>query len=155
MAGQSAQTEARINQIAKELANGKERGELLIKLGKKWGMSKSSFDRFIKSAKPIAKRLSELRDKVVNDTITAETKEAAKNGLKSILEVDAKLQEIIFNEFILVRDANDRIIKVENTTADKLKAMDLYFKRNGHYAPEKQEGEMKLIWEENKNYKKK
>lgn len=154
MGNQSLQIAARIKVIAEQIASGKTDG-LVEKFGKKWNLKKTSINNYIRLAKPEAKRLSELKDKVVNDTITAEIKEAAKNGLKSLLEVDAKLQEIIFNEFILVQDENGRIIKVENTTADKLKAMDLYFKRNGHYAPEKQEGEMKLIWEENKNYKNK
>ena len=93
---QSPQIAARINQIAKELANGKERGELLVKFGKKWSMSKSSFDRLLKNAKPIAKRLSDLKAKVVNDTITAETKEATRNGLKSKFDRVMILQEEVY-----------------------------------------------------------
>ena len=124
---QSPQIKARINAIAKDLAEGKERGELLIKFGKKWSMSKSSFDRLLKLAKPIAKRLSDLKDKVVNDTITEETKEAVKSGLKSKFErvmilqnqcekIEQELEANVSTDYVLVSDKLQKVVKEISVT---------------------------------------
>lgn len=83
---QSPQIESRINTIAKELANGKERGELLSKYAKKWGRSEKSIDRYITKAKIIANKMTEKAKKVTEDVYVEETKEAVKQGLKSKYE---------------------------------------------------------------------
>lgn len=74
------------------------------------------------------------QNKILEDT---KTSEVVKDSLKNILsqsEVDAKLCEIITNAFTLVRDGTSgKVVKVENTTGDRLKAIDIYYKRFGHY----------------------
>lgn len=96
---QSPQIQARINTIAKELANGKERGELLSKYAKKWGRSEKSIDRYIVKAKTIAQTLTEKARKATEDVYIEETKEAAKNGLKSKTERVLEYQDEIIKMY--------------------------------------------------------
>ncbi len=134
----SPQIQSRINTIAKELASGKERAEILRKYAKKWQVAERTIDRYLPKAKQIATSIAKRADKVAEDTMDAVVKEAVKNGLKSVIEIDLKVQEIIFKPYQLIRDGN-RIIKVENSTADQLRAADLYYRRHGHYAPERKD----------------
>lgn len=117
----SPQIQLRINTIAKEMANGKDRDAIMAIYVKKWQTSKRTIDRLIEKAKPIAKSLSSKADKAAEDTMIAEIKEAVKSGLKSVIEIDMKVQEIIFAK--------------KNSTADQLRAVDLFYKRHGHFAP--------------------
>lgn len=129
---QSPQIQSRINAIAKELANGKDRDTIVSIYGKRWQTSARTVDRYIKKAKPIAKQLSLKADRAMEQTMVEEVTEAAKKGLKAVIEIDTKLQEIIFKPYQLIRDGN-KVVKVENTTADQIRAIDIYYKRHGHY----------------------
>jgi hypothetical protein len=82
----SVQITARISTIAKELANGKKRADIMPKYAKKWGISETSVDRYITNAKKEAQERRNLAEKTANDTLVAETKEAVKQGLKSKLD---------------------------------------------------------------------
>lgn len=104
---QSPQILARINTIAKELANGKERGYILGKYAKKWGLSRTSLDRYITSAKVIAKGMADLKDKTIKEAIVSETTEAVKRGLKS------KFDRVMFYQ--------DEIEKMEDQLNGKIK----------------------------------
>lgn len=64
----------------------------------------------------------------------------AEAEILSQVEVDAALCQVITSKFSLVRDGQTkRVVKVENTTSDRLKAIDMYYKRFGGYAPTKAE----------------
>lgn len=79
----SPQIQSRISTIAKDLANGKKRAELMPKYAKKWGISRTSVDRYITDAKKEAQERRNLAAKTANDTLIAETKDAVKQGLKT------------------------------------------------------------------------
>ena len=91
---QSPQIESRINEVAGELANGKDRDEILRKFAKKWQISPRSIDRYLKPAKVIAKNMAKLKDNVINGTIIDETEKAVRAGLKSDLELEMILCQI-------------------------------------------------------------
>ena len=131
--------QARIDLIAKELANGLTREAILTKSCKKFQLSERQIDNYIKDATTKAETALKRKNEAVERATIEVITEATRNGLKSVLEVDARLQEIIFNSHKLIKNADGKIAKVENTTADILKAMDIYYKRNGHYAPQKLE----------------
>lgn len=133
--------EARISAVAIELANGKTRADILAKYGESWQISPRSLDRVIAQAKKKAATIIETAEKKIQEETIEVIKEAAVNGLRSALEVDLEIQNIIFNKHILVRtpdktDTNGRVIekgrvvKVDNTTADRLKAAQLYYRRH-------------------------
>jgi molecular chaperone DnaK (HSP70) len=82
----STQQQTRISTIAKELANGKERADILAKYGKKWQISSRSVDRLIEKAREQAQTLRNLAEKTANDTLVAETIDAVKSGLKTKAE---------------------------------------------------------------------
>lgn len=134
----TTQIKSRVNAIAKELSNGADREGILKKYCKKFNIGARQIDNYIKKAKPIAEIQIQEDKETQKDAREEGTKEAIKSGLKTFLDVDAKLQEIIFSTYRLVRDPKDdlkRVIKVENTTSDQLKAIEIYYKRHGHYAP--------------------
>ena len=124
---QSPQIQSRINQLAKELANGKERGELLVKFGKKWSISKSAFDRHLKKAKVIAKELSEKANKAASDTLVSETVEAVRQGLKSKFErvmilqnqcekIEQELEANVSTDYVLVSGKLQKVVKEISVT---------------------------------------
>ena len=93
----SAQQQTRISTIAKELANGKERAEILRKYAKKWQIAERSIDRYIEKAKEQAQTLRNLAEKTATDTLVAETIEAVKSGIKTRKERILLLQEEVYN----------------------------------------------------------
>lgn len=138
---QFLQTEARIKAIANDLANGSTRAEILGKYGKLWETSRTSIDRYIGKAKILAETIRAKAEKIIEEQTVAVIADAAIQGLRSAIEVDLRVQEIIFNNHKLVRipDQLDesgkvitkgRVVKVDNTTADVLKAAQLYYRRH-------------------------
>jgi hypothetical protein len=79
----SPQIQSRISAIAKDLANGKKRAEIMPKYAKKWGISRTSVDRYITDAKKEAQARQNLAVKTDTDTFIEERKEAVKQGLKT------------------------------------------------------------------------
>lgn len=93
-----------------------------------------------------------LQNEIVYDVLTATRK---KELLRLISE--GKMMHKILKPFF-----NENTNKWESTVVaisepslmDRLKAIELHNKMTGDFAPEKLESEMKLVWEENKTYKK-
>jgi hypothetical protein len=136
----SPQIQARINEIAKELANGGDTSIILQKFTKKYKLGKDAINKYIRQAKPIAQELRAIAEKAAAETIIEETKAATKIGLRSVMEYDNKLEKIIFRNHKLIRDPKTKnVLRVDNTVRDQLMALNIYYKRHGHYSPEKQE----------------
>lgn len=168
---QSPQIQARINAIAKDIAAGKTE-KLVEKFGKKWNLKKTAINNYIKEAKPIAKKLSDLANKAATDTFIEETKEAVKNGIRTkneriiILqrEVDKIILELEANvtvDYVFIRGKytrKEKEISVTDRAYLRKTLKDLQSeisKIEGDYAPEQSKGEMILTWQENKTYQKK
>lgn len=112
----------------------------MSKYGNKWEISRTSIDRLIEKAKPIATDISKRADKTIADTRDAQLKDAAKNGLKSVIEIDLKLQKIIFDSFSRI-NKDGKFFNIENSASDQIRAIDIYYKRHGYYETDnKQKG---------------
>jgi len=79
----SPQINARIQAIAKDLASGKDRAYILGKYGKKWGISRTSIDRYIEKAKVEAKNLTEIAQNATAQAVADTSKESIINGVKT------------------------------------------------------------------------
>ena len=54
--------------------------------------------------------------------------------LLTVAEVDAKLSAIINGKVNIIRHPETQeVLRVDNTTAEKLRAIDIYYRRHGHY----------------------
>jgi predicted lipid-binding transport protein (Tim44 family) len=106
----STQIQSRISAIAKDLANGKERAELLRKYAKKWQIAERTIDRYITDAKNEAQTLRNLAKETANDTLVEEVKEAVRNGLKTKTERLMILQDE-------VSDCKEELISGKNNGA--------------------------------------
>lgn len=166
---QSPQIQSRINSIANDLANGKERGELLVKFGKKWSMSKSAFDRLLRLAKPIAESISNKANKAAEDTYIAEAGNQALNGIRSkqqrilllqneVIECMKELYDPSVDNFADFGGGRKNV-KKQLTVLEKVKLRQIInqlqaeiSKIQGDYAIVPIEGSMTLIWKEEKNY---
>lgn len=137
----SPQIQARINEIAKELARGADTSVILPKFTKKYNLGRDAINKYIKMAKPLAQELRDLAEKAAKDTIVTETVDETKKGLRSVMEYDTKLEKIIFRNHKIIRDPKNKgnVLKVDNVVRDQLMAINIYYKRHGYYAPEKQE----------------
>lgn len=137
----SPQIQARVTEIAKELARGVDTSVILPKFTKKYNLGRDAINKYIKMAKPIAQELRDLAEKAAEDTIVTETVEATRKGLRSVMEYDTKLEKIIFRNHKIIRDPKnkDNVLKVDNVVRDQLMAINIYYKRHGYYAPEKTE----------------
>lgn len=133
----SAQQQTRISTIAKELANGKERADILAKYGKKWQISPRSVDRLIENAREQAQTLRNLAEKTATDTLIEETKEAVKLGIKSKLERLLILQKEV--DACLIDLANDELEISEKVALRKtIKELQSEISKiEGDYAPQK------------------
>lgn len=114
--------------------------ELLIELKKLWTKGKRGKTNLyellrtkFKIEKSRALKMYDVMERVAtkeakqgqSEANVKSNKKAVQNGLKLVTEIDMRLQNVIFND--------------KNTTSDQLKAIDLYYKRNGHYAAEKKD----------------
>jgi ATP-dependent Lon protease len=98
----STQLQSRISAVAKDLASGKERAEILRKYAKKWRIAERTIDRYLTNAKQEAEKLRKLAETAATDTLVQETIEAVKTGLKTKQErllilqgqVDAILEDL-------------------------------------------------------------
>ena len=88
----------RVTDIAKDLANGKERAEILRKYAKKWQIAERSIDRYIERAKNEAEKLRNLANEVANNTLIEETKNAVKLGIKTknerLLNLEKQIKDL-------------------------------------------------------------
>jgi hypothetical protein len=127
------------------LKNGEQRGNILVKAGKKWGISKSAFDRFLKTAKEQHSIAAEAIKKEMVAIDTAAAIEARKRDImtadqrKEYLTIiincktDIKKFDRQFFQIVELPDGRKEFISM----ADKLKAISELNKMEGDYAPTK------------------
>lgn len=75
--------DARVQTIARELAKGQDRADIVAKYVKKWQISSRSIDRLINKAKPAATTIHRKSAKAKEEAIIQEETEAVRNGLKT------------------------------------------------------------------------
>ena len=135
--GKSPQIESRINEIAKDLASGKERAEILRKYAKKWQISPRSIDRYLNPAKTIAKSMANLKDSVIKDTIIDETERAIKAGLKSDLELELILSQIASGNVEILEWVKGEAVLRNVSPMEATAAIKTIFVKRGSNAPDK------------------
>lgn len=73
------------------LKNGEQRGNILVKAGKKWGMSKSAFDRYLKIAKD---QYSITQGLLKKELAAIDTSAAIEARKKAIMTADDRKEEL-------------------------------------------------------------
>jgi hypothetical protein len=149
---QKSVNQVKIDFIVACLKNGEQRGKVLVKVGKKWGTSKSAFDRLLKIAKQqhaaeqqaIKKHLDELEVQAAiearkKDILTAdERKELLTKIAKGEIEIptkDAKWDQAT-KKFVMLS-----FIELPSHTA-RISAIAELNKMEGSYAAEKHKHEI-------------
>jgi ATP-dependent Lon protease len=133
----STQLQSRISAVAKDLANGKERAEILRKYAKKWQIAERTIDRYITNAKNEAEKLRKLAEQTAADTLVQETIEAVKTGLKTKQERLLILQGQVD---AILTDLKDEKLKATEKAYLRKTLKDIQAeisKIEGDYAPEK------------------
>ena len=85
----SPNKQARINEIASDIAKGHQRESLMQKFKKKWGVSENTVDRYIADARKIAHEAPQLKKKAADDAMYQYSKDVALNDLMN--EHEAKM----------------------------------------------------------------
>lgn len=123
------------------IEKGEQRGNILVKAGKKWGTSKSAFDRMLKIAK---EQHTERQQAIKSKLAIVDEQSAIEARKKAIMTADERKE-------LLTKIANGEIrIKkpfviagkimeypAEPDHADRMKAMAELSKMSGDYAPSK------------------
>lgn len=130
-----------IDYIVSCIENGEQRGEILVKAGKKWGISKSAFDRLLKIAKERhAAKQRALKDKL--DAIdTAAAIEARKKAIMTSEERKELLTKIAKGELRIKKPfvIGGKIVEYMSApdATDRKNAIAELNKMDGSYAPAK------------------
>jgi hypothetical protein len=106
-------------------------------------LTKAMFYRLKKKAMLEVQKRTEFKQSLINEVITHEVTEAARNGLKSDLEIEQQLCKIAFGEIDVMETTStpDGIIEFNRkpTPNEMINAMKELWKKRGTYAPDKVE----------------
>ena len=127
-----------IELILSELEKGSTYSECLGVLGGKWGLPKTTFDRYWKEAN--IKYLS-LKEEIEKELMKERVEEEKKRLKSNILTKTQRMQ--LASDIALSKDAS---------YSDKLKALDYLSKIEGDYAPVQTESELSIVWNEERTY---
>lgn len=109
----------------------------------KLGLKKNTFYRLKPKAVEEVSKRAEIKRLALNSTITKETIEEAKNGLKTDLEIEMQLCRIAFGELDVIETTStpDGLIDFHRkpTPSEMIQAMKEIWKKRGTYAPDKLE----------------
>jgi len=130
-----------IDAIIKQLENGKERGNILATVGKKWQLSTRTFDRLLK----IAQQQHTIKQQAIKDAIAKDTTikelESRKQAIMTAIERKEKLTKIANGEQMAFQQllGNGKIAKglMVPTLTEQMKAIAELNKMEGDYAPTK------------------
>lgn len=119
------------------LFSGHSRESILQKITKSYKISVGAIDKWIKQAKPEA----EIRQKQAEITrvnqIEQANLEALKRGLKSDLELEVFLCQLVFGNVDVEEMVQGMTLTRDVSPVERLKAIDLLFKKRGSNAPSK------------------
>lgn len=132
------QQRTRLDLIKADLLKGMERGAIIEKYSKKFGIGERAIDRLLITAKKEATQAQKSKEKVISEVRDKEIAEAAKNGVLSELELDLFLSAVVKGEESLdnlpfvTRDKNSvKQAPVKPNLLAKIKATELLYKRKG------------------------
>ena len=131
------------------LKNGEQRGNILVKTGKKWGTSKSAFDRYLKIAKD---QYTVTQGLIKSELLEIDKQAAVEARKKAIMNADDRkewLTKIIMKDLKVMKvggstqmvheykDKNGVIVTEIISYDHKLKALAELNKMEGDYSPTK------------------
>jgi hypothetical protein len=130
-----------INAIIKQIENGKERASVLAIIGKKWQLSRRTFDRYWKDANIQHAKLQDLAKEASDKAYIEASAEAAKKAVMSKQERLETLSLIAYGGIPLkkamVVDGKIKYIEVVPDWMDRKAAIAELNKMDGSYAPTK------------------
>jgi hypothetical protein len=130
-----------IDYVVSCLKNGEQRAAILVKVGKKWGTSKSAFDRLLKIAKEQHNNERETINKELAELDIQTAIEARKKTIMTADERKVYLTQIIKGEVkfkrLFVIGGQIMEYPSEPDIMDRLKAIAELNKMEGSYAPSK------------------
>jgi len=130
-----------IDAIIKEIEKGNSRGKVLGIIGKKWGISRTTFDRYWKTANEQHRELQDKAKKAADEAYILASAEAAKRAVMSSQERKEILSKIARGEIPLMKpmvvDKEVELIQVVPDWADRKAAIAELNKMEGDYAPTK------------------
>lgn len=136
-----ASKQVQIDFIISCLENGEQRGGILIKAGKKWGISKSSFDRLLKIAKD---QHAEKQQAIKEKLMAIDTAAAIESRKKAIMTSDERKELLtkiangqlkIKKLFVVNGKIKEHLSEPDHT--DRKNAVAELNKMDGSYAPAK------------------
>lgn len=127
--------EMRINEVAAAIVAGKKKAEIMATFGVDWRISSRTMDRIIAKAKIKAENILTTAQKTIERTVEKQAEIAAINGLRSAMEVDMRVQDIIFAQAKVIRAPGTdgkpgNVVGIDNRVSDVLRAAKLYYQRN-------------------------
>lgn len=143
----SPEIQARINVVAKEMANGGNRETIIAKYGKKWRIASRTIDRYIKEARQKAQELQQAASKAADEVFIKTKAEGAESAIMSRMERLITLTRIATGELkneIKKPAWNNQAKKFEIITVNEkpgdnaiIKAIAEMNKMEGDYSPDK------------------
>lgn len=131
-----------IDAIVKEIELGKPRGYVLGKIGKKWGISRTTFDRHWKTANDQHSELQRKAKEAADKVYIQQMEQAAKEAVMSKIEKQEVLTKIarglIPLKKAMVVDGSIEYIEVVPDWMDRKNAIAELNKMSGDYAAIKQ-----------------
>lgn len=137
----SVNIQARINAIAKALANGESPRVFIPKITKKYNVSRETVNKDIRNAKVAARNAQIAKEAAEADALYEHAKEAEKRRLLTRDEKREVLAKIVLGELlvdkIIVTREGIKSIKAKPDHNDIMKAIDLDARMEGDYAATK------------------
>jgi hypothetical protein len=135
------EVQLKIAELATKLEDGADVSTLMLEYMPKWNIAERTIRRYIALAKDIVagrlKKREAVLEAIRGDTIIREAEE----GLKSTLELEAKLCAIVdglveMEKVTSNKDGTDRITKRKPSVKEIIEAIDILLKLRGMYRPE-------------------
>lgn len=134
-----ANIEARLQEVAKEIAKGSKRSAIITKYCKKFQVSERTVDTYIKKAQIIVADLAKTKQQAEKDAIYEYEKEEVKRNLLTRDEKREILAKIARGETTIVKTiaTKDGLQDIEMLPDhnDRIKAIDIDAKMEGDFAP--------------------
>lgn len=134
-----AQTETRINLLVDELEAGRERAEIYKRYGKKWDLTIKGLDPVLKKARQRASERLQARNAITDKVRAEEIEASARASIVGHLEVDVILSRILNGTYeteeVVPTKEGFKIVKRKPTQQTIIRALDIFYRRFGHYPP--------------------
>jgi hypothetical protein len=127
---------SRISAVAAQLENGVSSSEIIHEFTTLWDVSQSSVKTYIALARDIIMERMDNRDTMIEAVRAVQVAEAAEKHLRSAMELEGKLVEIMEKglSLVSVKEAPNGITTEKKTTRDRdaIHCVEIIFKKRGY-----------------------